>query len=534
MPGPWEKYKSQSAEGPWTKYGGSPAPAKQEPSVTTPSVSPEAQVPGMFPYEEEKKIWDQANAQGLDYYQAKQKVLEARNKYTQSQKSGGIGENISGASGVVAGTALAPLGLAKQGVEASGESLQKKFPDSAIASGLGKALKFGAGAIPTTPLQVAGQAGVELAAPSLAEGANKLREPAKKVVGWFAQKFGGVASDTLKLLEDRAPEVVQYARQGYEAATKAATNAGKEIQGHIEQYAQKAGEEYRKAVESVIQKNPQYNNIRIDLQRTAGDAIQKIRDDFGFPDSSKRLSNLKIVDSAGVPVQAAQGAINRIGKSEADTNLFNEFVDQTKKLLTPTQAYYLQRDLSDAIRSNQGKPIAAALGQLKSQVINGFDASINGTPLGGINKGYRVAMTLAEDLSRVANSDNPLQVIKSAFSRDTNTADALGDLFSKSPQAKAAWEKAQVADAGAKISAWSRHVNPNTGASLLPAAAISGIVKTAGAGVPAALGAGALEFAATSPRLYGEGFNLLSKNVPSAASKSAALAALAALRQRNQ
>lgn len=497
--------------------------------IVTPSleVAGLQQVPGMFPQDEEKKIWDQGQAQGLPYGQIKANALKARNEYTQYRPEGGLGENIQGASAIVANTALAPLGLAKKGIESVGQGIQDKFPDSMTAKVAGGAVKFGANAIPSTPLQIAGQAGADLAAPVVID---KMREPAKKIVGWFAQKFGGVADDTLKMLESRAPEVVQYARQGYEKATKAATNAGKEIQGHIEDYANQAGEEYRKAVEAIVKANPQYNNLRIDLNRMIGGSVDRIRNDFGFADQSARLPNLQLVDSSGKTVQAAQGAVTRVGKSEGDTALFNEFAAQAKNQMTPTQAYYLQRDLSDAIRSNIGKPIAAALAQLKKEVVGAFDSSVANTPIATTNKNYRIAMTLGEDLAKVGNADNPLQVVKSAFSRDTNTADALSEFFAKSPAAKAAWDKAQVADAGAKISAWSRHVAPGTGASLLPHAAIAEIAHVGGASIPGALATGTATFAATSPRLYGEAFNGLSKDIPGSVARGGATAGIAALR----
>lgn len=123
------------------------APESQDPA------SPR-NVPGLFPYEEEKKIWDAANAQGLDYYQAKQKVLEARNKYTQSRPADTLAQNVQGASGIVAGTAMAPLGVAQETVRGAGQAIQKNYPGLA-GSMLGGALKYGSAAIPASPKQLA-------------------------------------------------------------------------------------------------------------------------------------------------------------------------------------------------------------------------------------------------------------------------------------------------------------------------------------------------------------------------------------------
>ena len=117
--------------------------------------TPAQEVPGTFPYDEEKKVWDASNAQGLDYYQAKQKVLEARNKYTQNRPLGGLGENLQGASGIVAGTAMAPLGMAQDAVKAGGQAIHDRYPGMA-GSMLGGALKYSANAIPASPKQLAG------------------------------------------------------------------------------------------------------------------------------------------------------------------------------------------------------------------------------------------------------------------------------------------------------------------------------------------------------------------------------------------
>ena len=335
---------------------------------------------------------------------------------------------------------------------------------------------------------------------------------AKAVTGWLAKNLGGVGEDTMAMLKERAPDVMSYARKGYTVANKAATDAAKTVQGHIENLANKAGEAYRQQLDEIVAKNPQYNNLRIDLERNIGDAVQGIRNHFGFT-QDQRLPNLNIVDAQGNKVQAAQGAIKRLGKSADDVSTFNEFADGVKNARTPTQVYYLQRDLSDAIKKAGDSPLGAALSQLKTHVVNAYDASVQGTPMASLNTGYRQAMTMVEELSKVANSDNPLQTIKSAFSRNTNTGDSLEKFFQQEPAAAKAWAEAKVAAAGAQLSKWSRHFNPNTGASLLPAAAVAEGASKLGASPLHAIGAGAIEYGATSPRLYGEVFNALGKPI---------------------
>lgn len=372
-------------------------------------------------------------------------------------------------------------------------------------------------------LKALGSAGIEQAKNEvggrvLGGAASELKPVASAVGGWMAKNFGGIGEDTLSVLKERAPDVMNYARKGYEAATKAATDAAKTVQGHIENLANKAGEAYRQQLDEIVAKNPQYNNLRIDLDRNIGEAVQGIRNHFGFT-QDQRLPNLNIFDSQGRNVQAAQGAIKRIGKSADDVGTFNEFAEGVKNAQTPTQVYYLQRDLSDAIKKAGDSPLGAALSQLKTHVVNSYDASVQGTPMASLNTGYRQAMTMVEELSKVANSDNPLQTIKSAFSRNTNTGDTLEKLFQQEPAAAKAWAEAKVAGAGAQLSKWSRHFNPNTGASTIPAAATFGITKMAGANLAEAAAAGVGEFAATSPRLYGEAFNYLGRPINKTAAR---------------
>lgn len=113
-------------------------------------------VPGVFPAQMEHDAWTKALADNPnDYYAAKKQVLEARNKYTQSRPEGGIGENIQGASGIVAGTAMAPLGMAQDAIREAGESIQKNYP-GITGSMLGGALKMGSYAVPASPKQIAG------------------------------------------------------------------------------------------------------------------------------------------------------------------------------------------------------------------------------------------------------------------------------------------------------------------------------------------------------------------------------------------
>lgn len=156
-------------------------------------------VPGLFPYEEEKKVWDQSQKDGLDYYQAKQKAVEARNKYTQSRAPGGIGENLQGASGIVAGTAMAPLGIAQDAVRSAGAAVQNKYPGMA-GTLLGGALKFGSNVVPASPKQVVANEATGLAVGAAMPYANKIASK----VGEGLEGLSGLEYKTPGVLKDVA------------------------------------------------------------------------------------------------------------------------------------------------------------------------------------------------------------------------------------------------------------------------------------------------------------------------------------------
>lgn len=488
-------------------------------------------MPGMQPAGDEQAIWDAGRASGEDYYATKAKAVAARNKFTQSQPAQSLPELAKGSAKLVSGMAFAGPEIVKGGIQQGAAALKESFPTSKTASRTAAAADFAANAIPTNPGELAAQAVGERYAAPVAQAAGRVLNPvAKKAVGFMAEKFGGLSNDVTQMLEARAPDVMKYARQGVDAATEAAASAAKAVKAHIDNFADRAGDSYREAIEKLVQQNPSYNSIRIDMQRLAGNAVESIRQDFGFPDNSTRLPNLQLLNASGRAVQAAQGTIERVGKAASDVDLFNDFAAQFKKSMTPTQAYLLQKDLSYAIRANAEKPIAAALTQLKRSAVQAFDSVVQDTPLSKINSDYRVAMTLAEDLAKVSNADNAVSVINTAFRNRSETRDALNTITSISPGVKKSLEDMFAATAGKQVAHWTAQLPP-TGAKALYQMGIGGsgalIVHNPITGIPAA----ATYMAATSPRVYGEAFNALSKGLPQLP-KGTATAAIAALRAR--
>lgn len=498
-----------------------------------PESAPQQTMPGMQPVQDEQAIWDAGKAAGEDYYATKAKVVAARNKFTQSQPQASLPQLAKGAAKLTSGMAFAGPEIVKGGIQEGAAALKEAFPKSKVASGTAAAVDFAANAIPVTPGELALQAaGERYAGPAFKAAGKALNPVAKKAVGFMAEKFGTLSGEVTKLLDERAPDVIKYARMGVDAATEAAASAAKAVKTHIDTYADKAGDAYRTEIEKLVQQNPSYNAIRIDMQRLAGGVVDSVRQDFGFPDNSARLTNLQIVDPAGRAVQAAQGTIERVGKAASDVDLFNAFTDQFKKAMTPTQAYLLQKDLSYAIRANADKPIAAALTQLKKAAVQAFDSVVQNTPLSKINSDYRVAMTLAEDLAKVSNADNAVSIINTAFRNRSETRDALNTISKISPGVKKSLDDMFAATAGKQVAHWTAQLPP-TGAKALYqmglGASGAAVLHNPVTGIPAA----ATYLAATSPRVYGEAFNALSKELPKLP-RGSATAALAALRARRK
>ena len=457
----------------------------------------------------------------------------AKRAEAQKQPPAGLGGVAKGALQTSSDMAFAAPKIAKAGVQAGAQALREAAPSSNVAAGAAAATDFASNVIPTTPGELAAQAvGERYAGPAIKAVGKAANPVAKKALGFMAEKFGGLSREVTTILEKRAPDVMRYARQGVEAAEESAAAAAKAVKAHIDDYAAKAGERYRAASDAIIATNPQLNTLRIDLARMTGDAVQGIRNEFGFPDQSARLPNRQIVDPSGRAVAAAQGAISRVGKADADTELFNSFAAMFKNSLTPAQAYYLQLDLQQAAAANVGKPIAKALQALKREVISASDGTFTGTALADMNKDYRGAMTLVDDLSKVANADNAVSVINSAFRNRSETRDALQAIAASSPQVQKSLDDLFAATAGKQVAHWTAQLPP-TGAKALYQVGLgasgAAVVANPALGIPS----GAAYMAATSPRVYGEAFNALSKTMPKLP-KGSSTAALAALRARRK
>jgi hypothetical protein len=193
---PVEPPKGQKANmADWTPVGESQA------APVTDNRAPDSprNVPGVFPAQMEHDAWTKAIADNPnDYNKAKAQVLAARNAYTQSRPPDSLAQNVQGASGIVAGTAMAPLGVAQDAVKAAGKGIQDRYPNMA-GTLLGGALKLGSNAIPASPKQMAGNEAAGAAVGAAIPYVNK------------AAGAAGKALEGLSGLEYKTPGVLKAA-----------------------------------------------------------------------------------------------------------------------------------------------------------------------------------------------------------------------------------------------------------------------------------------------------------------------------------
>lgn len=453
------------------------------------------------------------------------------------------GASAGGFAGAAAGSALGPIGTLAGGAigavggaalgAASGESARQAiaqgtaaaFPEERypiqrpgqLMKALGGAAKEGA--ISEVTGKVAG--------PVL----NASKKVIKPILGFFANKLGGLSDFTIKSLEKNAPLVMKYARMGADAAKEAAAQHAKDFGEIIDRQAEEAGELYREILVKTIGDTKRY-----DLSKELRGAIESIRKDFGYgefaPPSSQGPAK-KILGPTGNVISIVKPAATNAGEGiervshPDEVAAFNEFASLAgrSKDVSAEQVYFFQRDLSNAIKRNAGKPIAAALAQLKKQVMPLLPL------MGGANAIYKGAQELSEELSRVVNADDKARAINSAFRNKGETRDAILSLISKDKVAKASADGVLAATAGSQASRYFRDL-PHTGLAAGYGAAVGAGAHLVGAnplvGVPVA----ALGVAASSPRAYGGMYNIMSKDW--GLNRGATMAAIQALRKSRE
>lgn len=469
---------------------------------------------GDFTPEMEKAAWDDATKSGADYFQAKDYVLQARNKQTQGQKPGGLIDVAKGAAQVSDKLAFAAPKIAKGAVKAGADKLTESFPESKTASVASATAKFASEAIPTSSGELAAQAaGEKYAVPAI----KALNTPAKKVLGFMAQKFGGLSQEATRVLETRAPAVMKYARMGIEGASESAAKAAKRLQDSLGALERDLSKQY---ADSVIERGIKRigANTPVDISARIQPVWDKIEREYVLDDKAqKTVARLRAdFDSMmSAPEMATLGGSSPRLAQIGDVHKFQKRLNSA---------------LMDASARGE-KGLASALRGVKTELVGSLEGVLPELQKG--NTAFREGMTLIDDLAKLDNADDVLRAVNSAMRNRGRTRDAISAFISRSPEAQSAFADAMAATAGKEAANWSIQL-PQTGAKALYQTALGGSLYTAGHNPVLGFVSGATTLAGTSPRLYGEGFNLLSKKLPKVP-KGTATAAIAALRsQRSQ
>lgn len=181
---------------------------------------------------------------------------------------------------------------------------------------------------------------------------------------------------------------------------------GQQLQAIIPTIKERAGAEYHKIIKQALSKQGKYKldpgaayPFTLDFNKGMANAIKQVRDDFGYGIPSRNP------DPIGQ--KAFEDFANRIvglGKASID------------------DAYYLQKDLGNAIRRNRGTEAAAALRTLRDSAFKVMD----GVPeFKQANTTYRAGMELLEDLDGMTSADDLSKTVIQAFKTGGNKQDAL-------------------------------------------------------------------------------------------------------------
>jgi len=292
----------------------------------------------------------------------------------------------------------------------------------------------------------------------------------KKVLAPLAASTAGLSNEAMEAMIQSPSTVIKH------IGIKPEQIAGyaKAFQETVAENVRRAGNAYKEIIENQVRKNPAYlESFKSDFPRVMSDTLKKAREDFGY----------------GIPGRFT---------NEQEANTFNTLADHIgQKMRNPTaeELYFLQKDLNHLIKQNVGKPLGAAVKQVRTKLMGYLDDKI--PEIKEANAIYRTAMELEEDLSKVTNADNAVTIIKSAFKNKTRTGDALLESADKIAGAREAIEGVLKGSAGKEFSPWIRSL-PQTG---FATGAVGGLGYL-GATQPALL---PLAIPALSPRAVGYG-----------------------------
>lgn len=242
------------------------------------------------------------------------------------------------------------------------------------------------------------------------------------IQGILGEGKEAIETEGRSILSKRHEELINAGKEISEQAEFLkikAVEAGQALQGRIAEIPKKTGREYKAAIDKILgEKSLKYGlppgaayPYQIDVQKPLMNTIKTVREEFGY----------------GLP--------GRIG-DKSEMSLFQEFQNRIAEMgkASVDEVYYLQKDLTHQIKLNMGKPIAAALRQLKNKVMSVLDESV--PEIRPANIGYKTGMELSDELSGMGSADILADQIHKAFKYGGNKKDALMKFIGSDPESE--------------------------------------------------------------------------------------------------
>lgn len=298
---------------------------------------------------------------------------------------------------------------------------------SQVGGAIGATAGGGVGSVPGAALGYAGGEGLRQAAVGLTNIVSGRESNRSQVVPNMVTQgvIGGVSQGIANII----PEIPGAIGRGYDYLAK---NLGGMRQGTIDTIKEDAGAvarqlgstrqdvgatggNIRSAIDDAVDKGKEfYKNIAEKYSKPSalGDEPIKLNIKGSLANKIKEI---------GQEAGFVSGDLKRISdKGAADK--FSQFLDLANEYdsASPRQLYFLQKDVAAAIKENEGKPLAAALGKVKSAINSFIQENSDKLPadLLEANRAYAAASQIEQDASKLTNANDAINYIKNAF--DTN------------------------------------------------------------------------------------------------------------------
>jgi hypothetical protein len=374
------------------------------------------------------------------------------------------GEIAPPAFGAIAGTPGGPAGMAVGA--AAGESVRQT-----VRAAMGE--DVGALEAITKPAKEAAlqYTGAKYIGPMVGKAINKLAKGFADNIAKPAMAFlSKVPEDQIQRAYDKPSQV--WAMVGKDQSD--ISNSAKTFVALVNDNINAASTRYAELVDLAV-KSGKYSGLKFNLKADMAPVITETRKSFGY------------------------GLKGRIG-DKAEAKVFQEFAEATNKLdkASIEDVYFLQRDINNAIRRAEGKPLSAALGKLKSAV--NARLSQEAPEIAQANALYAKAMDSAEDFARLLRTETPATAIRQAQVKQSTLWDDMVKFADETAAGRKALDDFFDTEAGVAMT----KVVPKMGQSgFYPTIGLvlGGLTATAGPGVGALGAITTVPF--FSPRLTG-------------------------------